>query len=265
MTFLTPAALWALPLAAGPLLFHLFAKRQAARTPFSDLTLLSRALARALPRTRLKQWLLLLARTAMILGLVGAYAGPVVEGSGAAAGGGLDVVLLLDSSYSMGYREGGKTRFELARERGAALLRGLSPSDRAAVASFSEGLAAPLAWQAPAQASEALSRARRGFGGTDLSGALRAAQEFLAKDPDARRRRAVVLLSDAARHGWKDGPLRDPAAAWLALAWPSPSPNAFLAAAEPAPGSTALRPRLAARAAGLAPGPAALELWMAGR
>src|SRR5688572_30128911 len=117
MSFLSPALLWALPLAAAPLLLHLLSRRQARRQPFSDLSFLRRVYARALPRTRLQQWLLVAARCLLLLLLILAYAGPVLqargEPSGGAAGEGLDLAVLVDVSYSMGAREAGKTRLEL--------------------------------------------------------------------------------------------------------------------------------------------------------
>ncbi len=265
MSFLYPAALWALPLAAGPLLLHLLARRQAKPQPFSDLSLLRRALARARPRALLKQWLLLLARTLIVAALVLAYAAPVLEGSrGPAAGDGADVVLLLDSSYSMGYLEAGKTRFELAKRRGEEIIRSLGPADRVAVGVFSDRLETPqLSWQTPAQALGALSRARLTFRGTDFAPALRAAQELLSRQ--ALRRRAVVLLSDGARHGWKEPVERSPGVTWLSLGWRGPSPNAYVASAQAALGSSAAHPKLAVRAQGLSPGVASVDVWLSGR
>src|SRR5579885_749224 len=113
MSFIFPAVLWALPLAAAPLLLHLLSRRQARRHVFSDLTFLRRIHARALPRTRLMQWLLVAARCLLLLLLIVAYAGPVLHARGASgaagAGDGLDLAVLVDESYSMGYHEGGKT------------------------------------------------------------------------------------------------------------------------------------------------------------
>src|SRR5438270_11363173 len=113
MTFTAPALLWALPLAGLPILFHLLSRRQARRLPFSDLALLRRVQARALPRTRLRQWLLLAARCLLIFSLILAYAGPVLH-AGTAGGDaeGLDIAVRVDVSYSMGPRVPRQTRLE---------------------------------------------------------------------------------------------------------------------------------------------------------
>src|SRR5687768_4287377 len=103
MTFAFPALLWALPLAGVPILLHLLSRRRARKVVFSDLALLRRVQARALPRTRLRQWLLVAARCLAILGLIAAYAGPVLHGGagpGAAAAEGVDLAVLVDVSYS---------------------------------------------------------------------------------------------------------------------------------------------------------------------
>ncbi len=128
MNFATTAALWALPAAALPLAIHLLSRRAARALPFSDMTLLAAIDARSRPRSRLRELLLLAARTLLILALVLAAAGPVARGASAVAGAeGLDLVVLLDSSYSMRARDGGRPRFEAARDAGRRLLKRLAP------------------------------------------------------------------------------------------------------------------------------------------
>src|SRR4051794_6119409 len=137
MSFTSPALLWALPAAALPVLLHLLSRRQARRELFGDLTFLRRVHARSLPRTRLQQWLLVAARSLMIVMLILAFAGPVLEAGGSpragAAAEGLDLAVLADLSYSMGARQAGKTRFDLARAQAATLLRSLKSADRVAL------------------------------------------------------------------------------------------------------------------------------------
>lgn len=272
MNFATPAILWALPAAAAPLVIHLLAKRRARRLPFSDLEFLRRVQARALPRARLRQWLLVAARCLLLACLVIAYAGPVLRaragGPVKAGGEGLDVVLLLDSSYSMAARDAGRTRFELAKESGQALLRTLQSADRVAVGVFDDRLESPeggLKWLDARAAFDALQRARQGQRTTDFAPALKAAQDLLSQD--TRRRRAVVILSDGARHGQRGRlPALDPAITWLGLDWGPPPANAYLSAALPSQDSGPLAPKLTVRAEGLgASGGASVDVWMDGR
>ncbi|HAH06391.1 MAG TPA: hypothetical protein DCM05_07670, partial [Elusimicrobia bacterium] len=86
LTFLEPGVLWALPLAGVPILLHLLFLRRARRIRFSSLELLRAAYLRALPATRLRQWLLLLARCLAVALLVAAFARPVLRPAAAASG-----------------------------------------------------------------------------------------------------------------------------------------------------------------------------------
>lgn len=267
MTFTTPALLWALPLAAAPILLHLLSRRRAARRLFSELSLLRRVHARALPRTRLRQWLLVAARCALLLALIVAYAGPVLR-AGARAGGdeGLDLAVLVDVSYSMRARALGKTRLDAGLAQASALLKRLKPGDRAAVALFSDRLESEEpAWTTPEEAAARLARARPTYRGTDLSAAWRAGAGLFAGSP-GRRRRALLVVSDGARHARRGGlPALPPDVAVVGLSWPAVSGNSALLSAGPSRDSTAQRPELAARAALAAGAPASLELSVDGR
>jgi hypothetical protein len=266
MSFATPAALWALPATALPLAIHLLSRRAARRLPFSDLTLLAAIEARSRPRSRLRELLLLAARTLLILALVLAAAGPVARGSSAAAGGeGLDLVLLLDASYSMRARDGGRPRFETARDAGRRLLKRLAPADRAALGVFDEKLQAPLAWTTPAAAAESLARPAAGLRGTDAGAALAAARDLLSRSPRGRRR-AVGLLGDGAGHMLRGAaPAPADGSAVLGLRFPELA-NAWVAGAEAARGSNARDPRLVVRVGSAgAPAREALDLWVGDR
>ncbi|MBI4374831.1 MAG: DUF4159 domain-containing protein [Elusimicrobia bacterium] len=269
MTFTFPALLWALPLAASPLLLHLLSRRQATRVLFSDLRLLRQIQSCAKPLSRLQQWLLIAARCLALLLLILAYAGPVLtarDGSpSAAAPQGLDLVLLLDSSYSMGYRERGKTRFEVAKNAAEPLIRSLNAADRIAFGSFSNRLETAdgkLSWLTPQQALEALGRSRLGFQTTDYEPALRASSELLSREP--ARRRAVLLLTDGAAHGLRrEPPALEPGVIWLGLTWPK-AENSYLIMAGPSRQSRAKAAELLVRG-GVGTGNSTVDLWVEGR
>ncbi|MFA6003511.1 MAG: DUF4159 domain-containing protein [Elusimicrobiota bacterium] len=280
MIFTSPGVLWAAPLAAIPLLLHLLSRRRARKVDFSDLTLLRRVLAQALPRTRLRQWLLAAARSGLLLSLILAYAGPVFEGAAvckevrpdgacgisdtAGAGDGLDLVLLLDASYSMGVVDRGRTRHAAARGAAAELLRSLRSGDRVACAVFTdrlEGADGRLVWMSPGECADLFGRSSPGWRGTDFLPALRAADELL-QPSSGRRDRAVVLLSDGAGHG-----LREPRAPWapgiyrFALDWPPAPANAAVAAAGPDRKSSPDKPVLRAAWWACCRGDSVLDLW----
>ena len=263
MNFAFPAALWALPAAGLPILVHLLSRRAAKRRTFSDLTLLSAIEARSRPRSRLRELLLLAARCLLLACLVLAAAGPTLRGSEAAAAGeGLDLVLLLDASYSMRALEGAVPRFEIARRAGRLLLKRLAPGDRISVGVFDESLAAPLAWTDAEGADRILARAAPGSRGTDAAAALRAARDLLARSPRARRR-AVVVLGDGAAH-MLPSPAPSPAegASVLGLRMPALD-NSWMAEVRPAPGSSAKEPKLEVRVAARGAGSTSpIDLWV---
>ncbi|MBI4568370.1 MAG: BatA domain-containing protein [Planctomycetes bacterium] len=130
-------------LAAGlPLIIHLIHRRRAKVVKFSSLRLLRLIDARLARRRRLREILLLVARTAALVLLPLALARPVADGprsgaGGDAAGARAAVVVLLDDTMSLGYREEGATRFQRARAAAAEVLRTLEPGDEAMVLSLS--------------------------------------------------------------------------------------------------------------------------------
>lgn len=263
MSFAFPAALWALPAAGLPVLVHLLSRRAARRRTFSDLTLLAAVEARSRPRSRLREALLLAARCLLLAALVLAAAGPAARGSSAAAAGeGLDLVILLDASYSMRALDAGVPRFERARAAGLRLLKRLSPDDRVAAGVFDESLREPLAWTDAEGAGRALARATAGLRGTDAAAALAAARVLLERSARGRRR-AVVVLGDGAAHMLPvPAPAPAEGTAVLGLRW-TPLANAWLSEVRPATGSSAREPRLEVRAIGR--GSAALDLWVGER
>ncbi|MBI5209186.1 MAG: DUF4159 domain-containing protein [Elusimicrobia bacterium] len=264
MSFTHPAALWALPLALAPLILHLLNLRRSRRVEFSDLTLLRAVEARSLPRRRLRSWLLAAVRSLLLALLALAWAGPVVSRGGPGAGegeAGLGMVVLLDSSYSMGYRVHGKTRFEAARAAAERVVRGLGSADRVAVGVFSDRLelpAGPLRWaEGKAEALEVLSKATLSHRGTDVGAALTAAHGLLRPQGSSRGpRRVVLVLSDGARHGFRRGaPEPDPGTKVLGLVWDDEPANARLASVLPSPESSPVQPAVLARAAASGPAP----------
>ncbi|OGR48122.1 MAG: hypothetical protein A2X40_04555 [Elusimicrobia bacterium GWC2_65_9] len=266
MSFAFPAALWALPAAGLPVLVHLLSRRAARARTFSDLTLLAAVEARSRPRSRLREALLLAARCLLLAALVLAAAGPTARGSSAAAAGeGLDLVLLLDASYSMRALDAGAARFERARAAGLSILKRLSAGDRVAAGVFDESLRDPLAWTDAEGAGRALARATAGLRGTDAAAALAAARGLLERSARGRRR-AVVVLGDGAAH-MLPAPAPAPAegTAVLGLRFP-PLANAWLMEVRPASGSSAREPRLEVRACAAGPAAAAaLDLWVGER
>jgi|GEM_PF-771751 len=123
LTFLAPAAWIGLALLAIPIIVHLLKPRKVRRTPFSSLRWLHITEQRLSRRMRRHQLPLFLLRAAFIGLLVAGLARPFWRQDSAA--GPVDRYIVIDTSRSMGYREGeeGQTPLDRAKERAVELLR----------------------------------------------------------------------------------------------------------------------------------------------
>jgi hypothetical protein len=104
MTFLNPLALFGLLAAALPLLLHLFNLRKLRIVEFSTLAFLKELQKTKIRRLKLRQILLLILRTLLIILIVVAFSRPTLRGSVAGAVGNhakTTAVFLIDDSYSM--------------------------------------------------------------------------------------------------------------------------------------------------------------------
>src|SRR5260221_8259868 len=110
--------LWWLAAAAAPLLIHLLSRRRYREVPWAAVEYLLAALQKSTRRLRAEQWILLLLRMLTIVCVVIAVAGPYIEqlGGTLAVGQPVHRILVIDGSYSMGYKPGEKNRFELAKQ-----------------------------------------------------------------------------------------------------------------------------------------------------
>lgn len=132
MTFLNPLVLFGLAAAAIPILIHLLNLRKLKVIEFSSLRFLKEMQKTRMRRLRLRQWLILLLRTLLIVFLVLAFARPALKGSlGSPAGthATSTVVILLDDSPSMGTRNDRGILFEQAKEAVSQFLSTVSASD----------------------------------------------------------------------------------------------------------------------------------------
>lgn len=117
-----PLLWWGLPFAAAPLVIHLINLLRHRRVRFAAMEFLLASQRKYRTRVLLKEWLLLLVRTAVVAGIVLALAQPRWKHAlGTLLGGGRTLhVLLVDDSYSMADtsaagRQGDVTAFDRAR------------------------------------------------------------------------------------------------------------------------------------------------------
>src|SRR3954451_11953272 len=118
--FLNPIMLVAAGAAVLPVVIHLLSRSRYRSVEWGAMMFLDGAEANRERRSRLRQWLLLAVRSALVALLAGALARPVVLGrfgapSAAVAAQRATAVILLDCSPSMETDENGHTRMALAR------------------------------------------------------------------------------------------------------------------------------------------------------
>jgi hypothetical protein len=116
LAFLNPLLLWAIPLAAVPIVIHLLNRRRFKKVPWAAMEFLLAAMKRNRKRLRMEQWIVLLLRTLAVLFLVFLVARPQLAGGGL-VGTTTHHVFLLDDSASMAQRLGSAGLFEKAQDR----------------------------------------------------------------------------------------------------------------------------------------------------
>lgn len=120
MSFLQPLLLWALPLITLPIIIHLIHQRRFQTVQWAAMAFLLAATKMSKGYARLRQWLILAARTLAIAGLIFAISRPLSSGwLGMAAGGRVDTtIILLDRSASMSQiGAGGRTKLQAGIKR----------------------------------------------------------------------------------------------------------------------------------------------------
>jgi hypothetical protein len=189
-----------------PVILHLLSRSRYRTVDWGGMMFLEGADARVMQSARLKQWVILLMRMAMVGLLAMALAQPVMRGrwGGLARDGGrVSAVIVLDCSASMQFDENGKSRMELARTAVLNILESLK-DNRAAVilagAKEPELLAQPTAdLQKLAQRAMTVSEPS---GRADLPAALERAVEIL--DSTGETTRELYVVCDRQASNWRE-------------------------------------------------------------
>ena len=128
MSFLQPWMLLALPLIALPIIIHLINQWRYQTKQWGAMMFLLKANQMARGYAKLRQWLILAARTLVVAGLIFAIARPLASGFLGWTGGGRadTTILLLDRSPSMQQvGEAGVSKLDTGRRQLADTLRTL--------------------------------------------------------------------------------------------------------------------------------------------
>ncbi|MEQ1630839.1 MAG: BatA domain-containing protein [Planctomycetota bacterium] len=126
-TFLNPMLLWAVPLAAVPVVIHLLNRRRFQQVSWAAMEYLLKALERNRKRLRMEQWLVLLLRTLAVLLLVMLVSRPQLGGGGLVSSVTHHVVVL-DDTASMRQRSGSVALWDKAQDQVRRLATSLAES-----------------------------------------------------------------------------------------------------------------------------------------
>jgi len=210
-SFLSPGLLWWGAAAAVPILIHLWSRRRYRETPWAATQFLLAALRKHQRRLRIEEWLLLAARTFVLLCLALALAEPII--SGASLGGAWPTnpprhtVLVLDASYSMARQQGGQSRFERAQQLAAELVRTSAPGDKFTLVLLADPPSIIIADPSADQSSvlHEIRDLKISHGGANLVATLSEVAQIVAKagrPPSSAVQQRVQIFSDLGRTTW---------------------------------------------------------------
>ncbi len=205
LTFLNSYILPALALAALPILIHLLTRHKIKEQQFSDIKFLEEIHRKRMKRMRLRQWLILLLRTLIILFIVAAFARPTIRGINFGGVGSHEktaVAILLDDSYSTGAVRGGTDVFTFEKAAANKILSLLEEGDVAAVGIFDEN----VRWLNPKPSrffknlAAMLDTVSISDFGTDVPNAIAEGQKMLASYSAPNKE--IYVLTDGTAKGW---------------------------------------------------------------
>lgn len=124
MTFLNPAILFGLIALSIPILLHFLNLRKLKRVEFSTLAFLKELQKSKIRRIKIKQWLLLVIRSLIILFLVLAFARPTISSTyfGATAAAKTSAVFIIDNTFSMSAIDENGSYLNQAKNKAVELL-----------------------------------------------------------------------------------------------------------------------------------------------
>lgn len=255
--FLEPLALFGLAAAAIPPLLHLIGRRLPPTVLFPAVRYLTATEREHSRRLRLRNLLLLLLRTAIILLAVLAAARPVARVPAGSGHPPAALALVLDNSLSSGAVAGGRRVLDLLAERARRVVDGAGVEDHLWLV-LADGIPQRLT---PADARALMDSLSPSPLRLDLGRAVRAAAAAVAAAPLAEHE--VVVLSDVQQTALSSGP----APSVRVLVWEPPTPpaNRGVESALAEPGVWTPEGAVVASVSGAAGEPAAVRLLLDGR
>ncbi len=196
MTFLNPTVLFGLLAASIPVLIHLFNLRKLKKVEFSTLIFLKELQKNKIRKVKLKQWLLLLLRTLIILFLVLGFARPTLKSSfiGNSSTAKTTAVFILDDTFSMGVVDAKGSYLNQEKEIALRLLSQLQDGDEVSPILVSEIKKSPVVTTDFSQVKKSI----ESISVSSISGSLQSALIKATKllDESSNYNKELYLLSD---------------------------------------------------------------------
>jgi hypothetical protein len=187
-------------LAALPVILHLFMKQTPKHVIFPALRLIRERQKRSRKKLRVKNWLLLLARMALVALMALALARPSLFSQSSLGDQEVPTALglVFDTSLSMGYKEKDKTRLDEAKDRAYEILKKMPDTSQVFVVDSAEpGVPPPLT---PASARKRIEGLQLRASNRTLNPAM--GQVYTAVADSERPRHEVYVLTDLAQSAW---------------------------------------------------------------
>jgi hypothetical protein len=208
LTFLNTAFLFAALAALLPLVIHLISRRRVATVDFSSLRFLKELERRKIRRVRLRQILLLIIRSLIILFAALALARPTLRGplaGSARSHARTSIAIVLDDSASMSRERGAGSVWTAAAEKAAQLAELLDEGDQAFLVTAGSPPRAIIeeGTFSPDVLLEGANDLSQGYWSTDYAEAIRLALGLLAGSRNLIRE--LYVVGDMQLSGWTGG------------------------------------------------------------
>src|SRR3954470_3058380 len=183
-----------------PVILHLFMKQTPKRVVFPALQLIRERQKRSQKKLKVKNWLLLVARMALIALMALALARPRLYSQTSLGDQEVPtaIALVFDTSLSMGYKEKDKTRLDEAKERANEILKKTPDTSQIFVVDSAEPGVPP--GMSPAAARKRIESLVLRAANRPLNDVL--GQAYAAVVDCDRPRHEVYVLTDLARSSW---------------------------------------------------------------
>jgi hypothetical protein len=205
MSFLAPWMLIGAAAGSIPVILHFFYRARYRPVPWGAMKFLRLSVEQTSRRLRFQEWVLLVLRILVLLLLALALARPAslaITGAGG-RGESVDAIIVIDNSYSMAAREGGKTRFQRAKEGALSIIEDLPQNSTVQIITCSDRAKyhGPKNPSNVDQAKQLIEKLEISQQSSDFFAGLNEAVEGFKRCQGGNKE--VFLISDMQKLGWE--------------------------------------------------------------